>query len=78
MNYWWCPNNSVGLVDNWKPGLVRRDSIHRTHEGAALLSSMIKNRKNSFHSYMFQDGDQATELKSDTLHWSFLTALPSR
>ncbi|XP_062844838.1 uncharacterized protein LOC134303373, partial [Trichomycterus rosablanca] len=52
LNRWmskWCSENSIDFVDNWstfegRPGLLKRDGVHPTWEGAARISCSIGDR----------------------------------
>nr|XP_055049460.1 uncharacterized protein LOC129434835 [Misgurnus anguillicaudatus] len=44
----WCPQHNVGFIDNWKhfrgrPDLLKRDGLHPSPEGSAILSRNLTN-----------------------------------
>nr|XP_055051734.1 uncharacterized protein LOC129437559 [Misgurnus anguillicaudatus] len=55
LHHWmskWCPQHNVGFIDNWKhfrgrPDLLKRDGLHPSSEGNAILSRNLTNTLNS-------------------------------
>nr|XP_055057113.1 uncharacterized protein LOC129441479 [Misgurnus anguillicaudatus] len=51
LHHWmskWCPQHNVGFIDNWKnfrgrPDLLKRDGLHPSSEGNAILSRNLTN-----------------------------------